>query len=439
VYLFGITPSVYPLTSGANTSIEFTPTTTNANLGIIIRPTLTTGVYNYSVQEVSIESQAHYTAYATMKADYYPFGMQMPGRTLTTSNYRFGYNGMEKAPEMKGDGNSYTTEFRQYDPRLGRWASLDPLMMMFPHMSPYCAFDNNPIFYIDPYGLSATNNDGNGGPGNGKEIGAPEKKTNDNGELVDWVKGDTWLNTETGRGYMYDGENWGQYWTCPEVEVTGKASGWTRFWGGVKAVGGFFEAAAGAILITSGVGAPLGVVLLVHGCDVMAAGVTQAYTGEETQTFTYQGIHKVATSAGASDETADMIAGGTEIVLSGAAGGSVTKVPGTLSTSTTVVTSESIVVKTEEIVESYVSPSADELLDIVVSQSKKPWRVFGGIAIRGTGGMSGNKAIFDIVHVEGNNIFKVMSGFSAEAAAKGATSVTLRTHAVINKLEDQMN
>jgi len=78
----------------------------------------------------------------------------MPGRNTNSGNYRFGYNGMEKDPEMKGDGNSYTTEFRQYDPRLGRWLSLDPLMAQFPSLSPYVAFNNNPIFYTDPLGLS---------------------------------------------------------------------------------------------------------------------------------------------------------------------------------------------------------------------------------------------------------------------------------------------
>ena len=62
---------------------------------------------------------------------------------------------MEKDPEMKGDGNSYTTEFRQYDPRLGRWLSLDPMMQMFPSISPYVAFDNNPIMFNDPTGLKS--------------------------------------------------------------------------------------------------------------------------------------------------------------------------------------------------------------------------------------------------------------------------------------------
>ncbi|MEZ4929190.1 MAG: hypothetical protein R2777_04175 [Chitinophagales bacterium] len=47
--------------------------------------------------------------------------MPMPGRSFTLSDYRFGFNGMEKDDEVSGDGNQYTTEFRQYDPRLGRW------------------------------------------------------------------------------------------------------------------------------------------------------------------------------------------------------------------------------------------------------------------------------------------------------------------------------
>jgi RHS repeat-associated protein len=56
--------------------------------------------------------------------------------------------------EIKGEGNSYTTEFRQYDPRLGRWLSLDPLMAQFPWMSPYVGMDNNPVLLNDPMGLS---------------------------------------------------------------------------------------------------------------------------------------------------------------------------------------------------------------------------------------------------------------------------------------------
>ena len=66
---------------------------------------------------------------------------------------------MERDDEVSGAGNSYTTEFRQYDPRLGRWMSLDPLFANFPWQSPYVAFDNNPIYFTDPLGLAAKGGD----------------------------------------------------------------------------------------------------------------------------------------------------------------------------------------------------------------------------------------------------------------------------------------
>ena len=83
--------------------------------------------------------------------DYYPFGMLVPNRC--GGSYRYGFNGMEGDTEVKGEGNSYTTEFRQYDPRVGRWLSLDPLMTKYPAMSPFSAFNNSPIYFADPTGL----------------------------------------------------------------------------------------------------------------------------------------------------------------------------------------------------------------------------------------------------------------------------------------------
>lgn len=86
--------------------------------------------------------------------------MTMPGREDNVGGYRYGYNGMEFDTEVKGNQNSYTTEFRQYDPRLGRWLSLDPLMAKYPSMSPYLAFNNNPIYFTDPLGLEGEPKDG---------------------------------------------------------------------------------------------------------------------------------------------------------------------------------------------------------------------------------------------------------------------------------------
>lgn len=57
---------------------------------------------------------------------------------------------MEKDDEVYGIGNSLTTEFRQYSPRLARWLSIDPVMSY--DESPYVAFRNSPIVYSDPNG-----------------------------------------------------------------------------------------------------------------------------------------------------------------------------------------------------------------------------------------------------------------------------------------------
>lgn len=93
--------------------------------------------------------------------DYYPFGMIMPGRSYNNTDYRFGFNGMEKDDEIHGvTGSSYTTEFRQYDTRIARWLSIDPLVANFPWQSPYVAFDNNPIYYKDPKGAASEGGDG---------------------------------------------------------------------------------------------------------------------------------------------------------------------------------------------------------------------------------------------------------------------------------------
>jgi len=84
--------------------------------------------------------------------DYYPFGLEMKGRTYNNEKYRYGFNGKEKDGELKGEGNSLDFGLRIYDPRIGRWLSVDPKAHLAPHESPYCAMGNNPIYYIDPDG-----------------------------------------------------------------------------------------------------------------------------------------------------------------------------------------------------------------------------------------------------------------------------------------------
>ena len=82
-------------------------------------------------------------------SDYSPFGVELDGRTVSNYGYRFGYQGSEKDNEFKGNGNSYTTEFRQLDPRLGRWLTRDALEKKYSYFSPFIALGNNPIIYFD--------------------------------------------------------------------------------------------------------------------------------------------------------------------------------------------------------------------------------------------------------------------------------------------------
>ena len=84
--------------------------------------------------------------------DYYPFGMGMPGRNFNSNYYRYGMQGSEKDDELSGVGNHITTFFREGDPRLLIWWTLDPKGHMQPWQSPYSWMNGNPILNNDPLG-----------------------------------------------------------------------------------------------------------------------------------------------------------------------------------------------------------------------------------------------------------------------------------------------
>jgi RHS repeat-associated protein len=63
-----------------------------------------------------------------------------------------GFNGKRKDDETYGGGDSYDFGSRIYDPRLGRWLSVDPLQARYASISPYAFCAGNPITCIDPDG-----------------------------------------------------------------------------------------------------------------------------------------------------------------------------------------------------------------------------------------------------------------------------------------------
>ena len=85
--------------------------------------------------------------------DYSTFGSPMPGRTFNSGSYRYQFNGKEQDPEISGNGNSYDYGFRIYNPRIGKFLSVDPLFQSYPWLSTYQFAQNDPIRNIDIDGL----------------------------------------------------------------------------------------------------------------------------------------------------------------------------------------------------------------------------------------------------------------------------------------------
>lgn len=59
---------------------------------------------------------------------------------------------MEGDPELKGERNSYDFGARIYDPRIGRWLSMDKLKSKSPGLTPYRYAFNSPTTIVDPDG-----------------------------------------------------------------------------------------------------------------------------------------------------------------------------------------------------------------------------------------------------------------------------------------------
>ncbi|HRO76938.1 MAG TPA: RHS repeat-associated core domain-containing protein, partial [Crocinitomicaceae bacterium] len=254
----------------------------------------------YNLEDQIGSSCVRLNTYGTVidREEYYPYG-DSSLRTFTKKRYR--YVGKEKDLES----GLYYYGARYYLAWTCRFISVDPLSAKYAQLSPYNYADNNPINDYDIDGMQNNNSEGSkgsvvtgGGGGENAQSSSNSTPINDpNGlyEKLETVKITASKKIKTS-----------------QTKESSKGSGWTRFWGGVKAVGGIVEATVGAVLIATGVGGPLGVILVAHGSDVTASGIIQASTGKRTETLTYQGIKGGSKKLGASDEMATAIAEGVD-------------------------------------------------------------------------------------------------------------------------------
>ena len=72
-----------------------------------------------------------------------------PNLYIHKYNYRYGFNGKENDNEVKGEGDEQDYGMRIYDPRVGRFLSVDPLTQSYPWNSTYAFSENEPISNID--------------------------------------------------------------------------------------------------------------------------------------------------------------------------------------------------------------------------------------------------------------------------------------------------
>lgn len=96
----------------------------------------------------------YYEPHIVTAQDYYPFGMLSRVEVPSSGAYKFGFNGKENDNDVKGGvGNQQDYGMRIYDPRIGKFLSVDPLTKDYPWYTPYQFAGNTPIQAVDLDGL----------------------------------------------------------------------------------------------------------------------------------------------------------------------------------------------------------------------------------------------------------------------------------------------
>ena len=113
--------------------------------------------YNYNITDHlgNIRAVLDNNNKITQENAYYPFGMKINSLSFNSQSSdkqnKYLYNGKEMQDDF--GYNVYDYEWRDYDPALGRWNSIDPLCEWDFAKTPYHYTYNNPINKIDLLGL----------------------------------------------------------------------------------------------------------------------------------------------------------------------------------------------------------------------------------------------------------------------------------------------
>jgi RHS repeat-associated protein len=130
--------------------------------------------------------------------------MEMPGRSLNPSDYRFAYQGLYAEADAETGLSSFW--LRSYDARIGQFTTTDPFGQGF---SSYAGMGNNPVSLVDPTGGITTY-------ARSWADGMAQEFVNTMSKLINasYYEGNYALGFTPGGGSVGGGAGGGGYWGC---------------------------------------------------------------------------------------------------------------------------------------------------------------------------------------------------------------------------------